>query len=177
MVHVSIQHIIGTVALISLALSIALAYQIVVGSIEEGVIRAQLSQVAEYTSMSISNIVGLVEFTYGIISTGEPVLKRLSLPETINGRPYNISIVSRNGTFYVYVSIIGKNHLYSESPIAAKSMQRMVVFTGEEYLSTLLGGFGVEARTWICGGGSSKVIWCLKFDDVIHIGLGLLVGG
>lgn len=180
MPHVSVQHIIGTVALIGLAVSIALAYQIVVGSVEESVIKTQLSQTAEYVSMSLANVISLTDFTYGIISTAEPVTKRLDLPKMISGKPYNLTIVRRGEECYVHVEIIGRSDLYAESPIVVKSTQRIRILAGAdlEEAERLLEGFDVEPRAWVTGSLSDVVVWCYKCyeDNAMYAGLGVLKG-
>lgn len=178
MPHVSIQHIIGTVALIGLVVSLALAYQIIVSSVESSVIKTQLSQAAEYVSMSLANIISLTDFTYGILDTSlTPVVKRLDLPKTIGGKPYNLTIV-KDDKYYVYIEIIGKSYLHSTSPIAV-STQRVVILTGGdmEYAEDLLRGSGVSPRAWVCGGSSNAVIWCYKYNNIVYAGLGALEGG
>ncbi|MEM2321415.1 MAG: hypothetical protein QXS79_06015 [Candidatus Bathyarchaeia archaeon] len=166
MVHVSLQHIIGTVALIGLAVSLALAYQIVVGYVEGNVIKTQLSQIAEYTSMSITNIISLTDFVYGMLSETEAVSKHLNLPAAINGKPYNLSILEMDGGYHVRVSIIGRNDLYAESPIALGSTQRriMVIFTGG---SSSIAGPDIEPRAWVYGGNPNTVVWCRKVIETI----------
>lgn len=173
MVHASVQHIIGTVALLGLILSTVLAFQMFIGFIVEDVVRTQLSQIAEYTSMCIANIVSLTDFTFGMLSTTEAVSKRLGLPSSINGRPYNLTIIEKNEGYYVQVKIIGSS-LYAESPITVKLAQRFKVFSEDrEELLNLLEASQVEPRSWVYGGSPNVVVWCLKFDDAMYVGLGL----
>ncbi|MEM1998032.1 MAG: hypothetical protein QXU02_04350 [Candidatus Bathyarchaeia archaeon] len=176
-VHVSIQHIIGTVALIGLAISLALAYQIVVGYVEENAIKTQLNQIAEYVSMSITNTISLTDFTYGALSTSEAVSKRLNLPLDLGGKPYNITIVERGGRYYVHASVVGRKDLYAESPITASSTQRIQIFTGGDLPEGLLEGSNIEPMVWVYGGSPNMVVWCRKAGDIIYVGLGLLTGG
>lgn len=165
MVHVSIQHIIGTVALIGLTVSVALAYYIIIGYVEESVIRTQLSQVAEYTSMSITSIISLTDFAYGTLPTGEVVSKRLNLPATISGKPYNITILSENDGYYVHVSIIGRSNLYARSPIVVSPTQkRIIIFTGG---APPIIGPNIEPRAWIYGGNPNAAVWCLKVIEIV----------
>ncbi|MEM2464187.1 MAG: hypothetical protein QXL85_01045 [Candidatus Bathyarchaeia archaeon] len=173
MVHVSIQHIIGTVALIGLAVSVALAYQIVIGYVEENAIRAQLGQAAEYVSMNIANIVSLADFTYGMFSPQKTVSKRLNLPAAIGRKPYKLAIVGRGGEYYVRVEVAGREDLYAESPILVSPTWRIRVFTagGDEPSDTR-----INPQERVYGGNPNVVVWCEKMGDgTIYIGLGLLV--
>lgn len=182
MVHVSIQHIIGTVALIALTISLALAYQIVVSYVEENVIRAQLSQTAEYVSMSIAHIISLTEFTYGMLETTIPATKLLNLPETIRGRAYNLTIVEKNGKYYVQLNIIGRSDFQSSSLIPTGSTQMIVIYVGGSLPNDLveaLNEANIKPKTWVYGGSPNAVLWCYKLGkgEPIYVGLGLLEGG
>ncbi|MEM4576212.1 MAG: hypothetical protein QW701_01975 [Candidatus Nezhaarchaeales archaeon] len=172
MVHASVQHIIGTVALLGLISSIVLAFQMFIGFIVEDTVGTQLSQIAEYTSMSIANIVSLTDFTFGMLSTTEAVSKRLGLPASINGKPYNLTIIEKDEGYYVQVKMVGSN-LYAESPISVKLAQKFKVFSGEEELLNVLEASQVEPKYWVYGGSQNVVVWCLKFGDVMYVGLGL----
>lgn len=180
LVYVSIQHVIGTVALIGLVVALALAYQMIVGNVEESIIKTQLSQTAEYVSMQLANVISLTDFTYGILDTTlSPVTKGLKLPETIRGKPYNLTILRSDGVYYVYVEVIGRSYLHASSPIVVKSTQRIAILTGAdlELAESLLEGFDVKPRAWVSGGLPNVVVWCYKHDNVMYAGLGILEGG
>lgn len=177
---VSIQHIIGTVALIGLVVSLALAYQIVTSSVESSTIKTQLSQIAEYVSMNLANVISLTDFTYGILDTSlGPVTKRLDLPQTIGGKPYNLTILRGDGGCYVYVEIIGRSDLHASSPMVVKPTQRVTILTSTdlEYAENLLRNFDVKPRAWVSGGSPNVVVWCYMGDNTVYAGLGLLEGG
>lgn len=176
MVHVSIQHIIGTAALIGLAISVALAYQIIVGYVETSVLQSQLNQTAEYVSMSMANIISLTEFTYGILSTGT-VTKRLSLPADLSGKTYIIRLVNESGRYIVRVEIAGRSNLYATSPILVNSTATPILILTEETVQKFenirLSDERVKPQTYVYGGNPNIVIWCEKIGDVIYAGLGL----
>ncbi|MEM1900591.1 MAG: hypothetical protein QW335_03840 [Candidatus Nezhaarchaeales archaeon] len=179
MVHVSIQHVIGTVALIGLVLSLASAYHIIVSSIEGEVIKTQLSQTAEYISMSLAHVISLTDFTYGVLDTTYPVTKHLVLPKTVSGKPYNFTILRSDGGYYVYVEVISRSDLHAKSPITVKSEQRIVILTNDDLdlAESLLEDFEVKPRPWVSGGLTNVVVWCYKSGDIIYAGLGIIEGG
>ncbi|MEM2169421.1 MAG: hypothetical protein QW186_06425 [Candidatus Bathyarchaeia archaeon] len=176
MVYASIQHIIGTAALIGLAISAALAYQITVGYIETSVLQSQLNQTAEYVSMSMANMISLTEFTYGILSTGT-VIKRLSLPVDLSGKTYIIRLVKEVGRYRVRVEIDGRSDLYATSPILVNSTATSILIltdeTIQEFENIRLSDESVKPKTYVYGGNPNIVIWCEKIGDVIYAGLGL----
>lgn len=187
MVHVSIQHIIGTIALIGLALSAALAYQIIIGYIEVNVLQSQMNQTAEYVSMSIANIISLTEFTYGILPVGGTITKRLNLPADLSGKNYIVRLVNESGKYYVYVEISGKSDLYAKSPIPVNSTTTPIIMVTEKMIRDgsirlLDGRFvnlsddDVKPQAYIYGGNPNAVVWCEKREDVLYVGLGLRRG-
>jgi hypothetical protein len=180
MVYVSIQHIIGTAALLVLVLSLAYAYQIVVTSVQVSVIRTQMEQVAEYVAQSVSDVVSLTEFAYGALSSGT-VSKSLKLPPDLSGRPYLIRLEGGGGSYYVVVEVSGMSNVYARSPIPLRNTTAAVkIVTGEDpdVSSALL---GVEPKPCVYGGNEKAVVWCKKTwiegqGYVILVGLGVREG-
>ncbi|MBS7624239.1 hypothetical protein KEJ29_01505 [Candidatus Bathyarchaeota archaeon] len=170
MVHISIQHIIGTVALIGLAISLALAYQIVVGYVEENVIRTQLSQTAEYVSMSISHIINLMDFTYGMFKEYVTVSKSLNLPSDLSGKAYIIRLVNESGILYVRVEIPGRSSLYAKSSIPVNPASNISIVTDENFTPN---DSTIEPKEYVYGGNPNVVVWCEIRKGVLYIGLGL----
>ncbi len=175
MVHVSIQHIIGTAALLVLVLSLAYAYQVVVTSVQISAIRTQMNQVAEYVAQSVSDIVSLTEFAYGALSSGT-VSKSLKLPADLSGKPYLVRLESREGGCYVVVEVSGLSDVYATSPIPLKNATAAVWIVAD-------GGFElsdarVKPKPYVYGGNPKAVVWCEKTwlegqGYVILVGLGL----
>ncbi|MEM2351336.1 MAG: hypothetical protein QXT26_02905 [Thermoproteota archaeon] len=170
MVHVSIQHIIGTVALIGLVVSLALAYQIIVVSVETSVLKTQLNQVAEYVSMCISNVMSLTDFTYGIFKEYVTVSMNLDLPADLGGKVYVIRFVNETGGLYVLVEVPGRRDLYAKSSISVNPTSNIQVVVDENFAPS---DPTVEPKSHIYGGNPNAIVWCEVRGDVLYIGLGL----
>ncbi|MBS7640654.1 MAG: hypothetical protein QXE73_03030 [Candidatus Bathyarchaeia archaeon] len=173
MVQVSIQHIIGTIALIGLTVSLALAYQIVVEYVKDNVVRTQLSQTAEYVSMSISNMMSLMDFTYGIFKEYVTVSKKLNLPADLSGRAYIVRLANETGNLYVLVEISGRSDLYAKSPIPVSPTSNVQIITDENFT---LNDPSIKPKKYVYGGNPNAVVWCECRDNVFYIGLGLKEG-
>ncbi|MEM1556955.1 MAG: hypothetical protein QXD53_05525 [Candidatus Bathyarchaeia archaeon] len=172
MVQVSTQHIIGTVALIGLAISLALAYQIVVNYIKDNVTKTLLSQTAEYVSMSISNIISLTDFTYGILKEGVSVSKSLNLPENLGGKAYTI-MLSGTGGLHVLVEVPGRSDLYAKSPVPVNSTSNIQIVSDENFTLTEP---TIKPQKYVYGGNPNVVVWCEYRNNTLYIGLGLKEG-
>ncbi|MCX8170943.1 MAG: hypothetical protein N3E47_03075 [Candidatus Bathyarchaeota archaeon] len=170
MVHVSIQHIIGTVALIGLAVSVVLAYQIIVGYVEANVLKTQLNQVAEYVSMSFSNIISLTSFTYGILNESITVSKGLKLPADLGGKIYTIRLVNDSDGLYVLAEIPGRSNLYAKSPIPVSPATKVQIIMDENFA---LNDPSIKPKKHVYGGNPNIVVWCENREGVLYIGLGL----
>jgi len=176
MVYVSIQHIIGTAALLVLVISLAYAYQIVVTSVQIGAIRVQTSQVAEYVAQSVSDIVSLTEFAYGALKESGTVSKSLKLPPDLSGKPYLVRLEGEGGSYYVVVEVSGMSSAYARSPIPLRDTTAVVRIVASENFN--LSDARVKPKPYVYGGNPKAVVWCEKawLEDqgyVILVGLGV----
>jgi hypothetical protein len=169
--------VIGTAALLVLVLSLAYAYQIVVTSMQMSAIQAQLSQVAEYVAQSVSDVVSLMEFAYGALSSGT-VSKSLKLPTDLSGKPYLVRLESDGESCYVRVEVSGMGHLYARSPVPVKNATVLVRVVADEGFE--LSDERVKPRPCVYGGDARAVVWCEKRLEeqgyVIFVGLGVREG-
>ncbi|MDI9619630.1 MAG: hypothetical protein QFX33_02235 [Candidatus Nezhaarchaeota archaeon] len=176
--HVPITHVIGTAALILLTVSVALAYQVIVGYVEANVLQSQLSQVAEYASASVADLVGLTEFTYGVLSTGT-VTKALRLPEDLSGKAYIVRLVEDQGVWYVEAKLVIRGDLSARAPLPLSSASTPV-YVVTDPSEVQLSNVDVEVRGEVHGGDPNAVVWCEKVyrDGVerLYAGLGRLGG-
>lgn len=172
MVDVSVSHIIGTAALIGLVISVALAYQIIVGYVENNVFQSQLKQTAEYVSMNIANQISLTEFTYGILSTGT-VTKKLDLPKDLSGKTYVVRLISESGNYYVEAQLTQRRELTARAPIPIHSTTTPVEIIDNitKLPENGLTDSRVTVVTEVYGGDPNIVIWCERLDK-LYIGLG-----
>ena len=178
---VPITHIIGTVALIGLVISVALAYGIIVDYIEANVLKSQVKQIAEYVSMNLVNLISLTEFAYGDLSSPTVMTKTLELPEDLNENPYLVRLVNESGNCYVEVKLITRSDISARSPVPLNSTRAHITIATEETINGINSIFPDETITLfttVYGGNPNIIIWCWKYDsDTIYAGLGIQAGG
>lgn len=172
MVEVSIQHILGTVALIGLVISATLAYQVVVGYVETNILKSQLKQVAEYVSLNIVSLVNLVEFAYGELST-ETVTKDLNLPVDLGGKSYLVRIVKEGDAWCVEAALATRADLNAKSPIPLSSTRALVRFITDPSSADGPSDENVAVAAELYGGDPKALIWCEnKYGEYLCVGLG-----
>lgn len=166
-----------------LAVSLVLAYYIIVSSVETNVLKTQLNQVAEYVSMSISNVISLVDFTYGKFKENVTVSKSLNLPTDLSGKAYIVRLVNETGGFYVLAEIPGRSDLYAKSPIPIRSsvniqiVKERIAIIREHGIIMIPEDFTIKPSNYIYGGNPNAVVWCEYGGNTLYIGLGLRGSG
>ncbi|MEM2497793.1 MAG: hypothetical protein QXR81_05420 [Candidatus Nezhaarchaeales archaeon] len=171
--EVSIQHVIGTIALAALTISVALAFQVVVGYVEVNVLKTQLNQVAEYVSLNIASLVSLTEFAYGELYTWT-VTKDLNLPTDLSGKSYLVKIIEEDGVYYVQVELAVRKSLNAKSPIPL-NLTRTLLYIVTDSNFTITDGT-IKPCSEIYGGDTKALVWCEKRiingEEKLCVGLG-----
>jgi hypothetical protein len=126
---VPIQHIIGTVALIGLIVTVGLAYTSFTSSIQDDIIKQQMEQVAENVARNIVEIANLLSFAnYG--KSNFSLMKVLDLPENFAERGYAIQLLDQTtqGKGYcVRTFLASANTTVADSPIPLNSTDTQLV--------------------------------------------------
>jgi hypothetical protein len=183
-VHIPIQHIIGTVALIGLVVSAGLAYTIMTSYIERDILEQQLKQVSEIVALNIVEIVNLANFAnFGNLTRNGTMIRTLDLPSDIGGKSYAVQLVdqtSQNQGYDVisYLSSEGSTRATSEIPINSTQSSVQLVTSGPPITCWIeVGKEAVTSSTVVYGGNNNTVVWAWKEGDVTHAGLGILHEG
>lgn len=116
--HVSLKHLIGTVALISLILAAGFSYTVFTSFMEAEVYRRQLHQVAEYVALNLVELINLVNFSNH--SSKYPIFKVLRLPHALGEKAYIIELLnltSQGKGCYVKARLVTRNDVEAYSPI------------------------------------------------------------
>ncbi len=173
--HVPIQHIIGTVALIGLVITIGLSYQIITDYLQTDLRHQQLQQVAENVAINIVEIGNLANFGNSANGT---MTRTLDLPLDLSGNAYMIGIVNdtSQGICYVNASLVINPHLSAMSILPIQSDQSIIVLKTDE-TGTLTGNQIVTYGPTIYGGAGQTVVWAWKGSGATWAGIGRLTGG
>ena len=93
MVSVSIQHIIGTVALIALTVSAGLFFTIFTSAIQQDNRQAELQQISDNVALNIEEIINIVKFEAFSSLYSNYTVKLIDLPTSVGGQPYKVQLV------------------------------------------------------------------------------------
>jgi len=172
-----IPHVLGTIALISLFLTIEAYYDGFYAKLSEEAYEAQLKQVAEHIASNFIDLVVIAQVTEGDIF----LVKRLEIPRLIGERPYNITLMELSkGENVSLISL-----LLSGESIGVYTLvdlpwttEAVSIYSDEPlnppYNITLT--YRLESVNDE-GGALRIVAWCSKSGDSIIIGLGLMREG
>ena len=115
--HVPIQHVIGTVALIALVITATLSFSIVSSDIEADVQEQQLRQISEKIASNIVELINIAKFS---IFNYEPLMRTMDLPTDVGGATYTVQLVDGTGEgkgYYVKANLVTNQHIAAESSI------------------------------------------------------------
>jgi hypothetical protein len=160
MVEVSLQHIIGTVALIGLVVSVCLFYSVYTASIQTDSQERQLQQISGTVALNAEEMINLVKFSK---YNGEACMaKVIDLPNAVGGQPYNVQLVSdpQKG-IYIHTFLAAQPTIYADSSIPLNSGGTPIVADTSETPQPITAGADNTKITCqsIVYGKDSTVIW------------------
>jgi len=179
---VTLQHLIGTISIIILTLSISLGFSTVSSYVQTDINKKEMAQVASHVSLNMIEIAALSHSS----NYTRTLVKTISLPTEINGRGYLVRLIDETNQskgYSVEVSLVSQSGVKIQSflPFNSKTNQTVVVTTlqimwvsGDKvpYTTpdevTYVNGDG-EA---IVFGGNNAVVWAFEDSGVIYIGIG-----
>jgi hypothetical protein len=169
---VTITHLIGTVALMAIFLSVGSYYTLSISSLRREVIAVQLGGIANYIG---SDLVDLVSLCY-VSETDQLVIKSLNFPEGVTAYGYEVTIENTAQGMRVQADLISESEVYGEYilPWSADS-NIQIYYNGsdvEGYIQSK--GLNLDPETMVYSGETGIVVWCVKTENQVTIGLGLL---
>ena len=173
MVSVSISHLIGTVALMLIFFSVGSYYSMSIASLKNEVITVQLSKIANYIG---SDIVDLVSLCY-ISELDQMLIKTLTLPTGLTAYGYNMTIEKIGQSMLVRVYLISESEVYGEYILPWPTESNIRVYNDldpevENYIQSERPSLILKLHVDDLDTGI--MIWCVKLEDQITIGLGLM---
>lgn len=179
--EVSISHIIGTVALVSLVVAAGFSYSTIGSYIEVEVKRKQLNQIAENVALNLVEIVNLVNFANFL--NNQTMLKILNLPSDL---PYSIALVNETDQgrgYSVRAEILGRNDIVGQASIPLNSTMTQVLLAINSWGTLQVRGEDAKTVQYsdiVYSGAQEIVVWGWRRDsDTTFAGIGVLksIGG
>jgi hypothetical protein len=173
MVSVTFTHLIGTVSLMLIFFSVGSYYSMSMASLKNEVITVQLSKIANYIG---SNIEDLVSLCY-ISELDQMLIKNLTLPTGLTSYGFNMTIEKIGQSMLVRVYMISESSVYGEYILPWPTESNIRIYNGldpevENYIQSerpnLIPKLQVDDLD------TGIMIWCVKLEDKITIGLGLM---
>jgi len=174
--EVPIQHIIGTIALMGLVISIGLSYTIITDFLQTDTRRQQLQEISENVALHVVEIVNLANFG----NSGSGVMTcTLNLPSDVAGKTYIVEIfedgTSLPNSWYINAYLVTNHNINATSLIPLRAGQ------SKTQLETTSGTLAEITYGPIYGGGNNTVVWAQKTKteetEITRAGLGRLSAG
>ena len=157
--EVSLQHIIGTVALIGLLISASLFYTIFTSSIQDDNRKKQLAQISENVALNIEEMINLAKFSK---YSSEYMVRIIDLPVDIDGKSYEIQLVDDSiKGFYVHTFLATQQTISANSTIPYNSGDIPIILETTDIPYTRIVGID-KIEISISGtiyGKNATVIW------------------
>ena len=158
--NIPIQHIIGTVALISLVISAGLVFSVFTSAAENDNKKQQLNQIAENIALNLVEMTNLVTFAN---YTYSPIIKILDLPTDLSGSTYTIELVDGTNLgegYSVRANLTSNQHITASSLIPTNSGINLRIYANP---ATTQISAGIDSTAVICSnivyGKSHTVVW------------------
>jgi len=173
MVSVTFTHLIGTVSLMLIFFSVGSYYSMSIASLKNEVTTVQLSKIANYIG---SNIEDLVSLCY-ISELNQMLIKNLTLPTGLTSYGYNMTIEKIGQSILVRVYLISESEVYGEYILPWPTESNIRVYNDldpevENYIQSERPSLILKLHVDDLDTGI--MIWCVKLEDQITIGLGLM---
>jgi hypothetical protein len=178
--HVPIQHIIGTVALIGLVISAGLAFSVVSSFITEDIIEQQLEQVSDVVALNLEEVVNLINFANSgeMYQRNNTLTKALDLPLEVGNKAYTVTLTrTADGGYNVVSSLVSQNTTSATSMIPVNSTtsslqiitySMAMIYDGEQE------NWAVTSKSTIYGGNNNIVVWAWKPNATTYFGIGTI---
>jgi hypothetical protein len=158
MVEVTLQHIIGTVALIGLVISAGLFYTIFTSFVQDDNIKKQLGQISETVALNLVEMINLIKFSK---YSSDYMIKIIDLPTDVGGRSYQIRLANDANRLYVHTFLTTQQTVSANSTIPYNSGDIPLKLNTKETIYNI--HVGVDNLKIACSrtiyGKNGTVIW------------------
>jgi hypothetical protein len=158
MVEVTLQHIIGTVALIGLVISAGLFYTIFTSFVQDDNRKKELGQISENVALNLEEMINLIKFSK---YSSDYMIKIIDLPTDVGGRSYQIQLVNDTNRLYVHTFLTTQQTVSADSTIPYNSGDIPLKLNTTETIYNI--NIGVDNLKIACSGTiygkNGTVIW------------------
>jgi len=166
---VTLTHVIGTAGLMVVFFAVGSYYSLSYTSLQLQIIAVNLEKISNYVA---SNVMDMVSLCY-MSGVNQVISKRLEIPARIGAYGYNITILQMTGeeNFKVRAYLVSRPTIYGESTLPWSTSGMMKIYNGTDIG---IENLSFDPKISVFSGSSNIVVWCLKRDNEILIGLGIM---
>jgi len=176
MPEISMQHIIGTVALIGLVISTGLFYAVFTSFVQDENRKKVLGQISENVALNIEEMINLGKFSK---YSSDYLIKIIDLPTDVGGKAYKIQLVNESNRLFVHTFLATQQTLNANSTIPYNSGEIPLKWNTTDTLYEIT--VGVDNLKIACSGTiygkNGAVIWAnLDWDYLTAVPVSITIG-
>ena len=165
MVSVVVSHLIGTISLLIIFSIVGTYCGIYFSLLQPEVIESSLQEVSEYCSAEIVDLATICSQS----AENQMLFIKLEVPESINENAYTLTTAHTESIYEVVAQLISSPSVFGETLLPWSVGGNMAVFNGTD---PGINDPRVNPKTSVSSLSANLIIWCLKKDGRMTIGLG-----
>ena len=166
MVSVVLSHVIGTVSLLLIFVSVVTYASLTYSILGSQVVDYNLQKISEHVVSETINMVSLCS----ISSDDEILVKVLEVPKDIGGNQYTISMANSGDGLAITSNQISSNNILGVAPLPWSHGRSVVPFNGTD---PGINKARVIPKLSVGSSAKGLVLWCVKKSGVLTFGLGV----
>ena len=166
---VTLTHVIGTAGLMIVFFAVGSYYSISYTSLQLQIIAVNLEKTSDYVA---SNVMDMISLCY-MSEANQVIFKKLEIPARIGTYSYNVTILhmTEEENFKVRAYLVSRPTTYGESTLPWSTSGIMKIYNGTDIG---IENLSFDPKISVVSGSSNIVVWCLKLENEIIIGLGIM---
>ena len=170
MPHPILSHVIGTSMLIMLSIIVVASITMIVLLVQANNLKTRLQEVAEHIASTITDVVTIMNSS----SINKYIVKEITLPKDLEEKGFIVRIGKDSSGCYVEAYMPTAPWINVKTPLNW-ALENIKIYEkdDEEKLEIGINSYVVYATNKLRSGYAKPVVWCIKTQKGIEIGLGL----
>jgi len=176
MPHPILSHVIGTSMLIMLSIIVVASITMIALLVQANNLKIRLQEVAEHIASTITDVVTIMNSS----SINKYIVKEITIPKDLEEKGFIVRIGKDSSGCYVEAYMPTAPWINVKTPLnwALENIDIYINDEEEELKinnaeSLRINGYAVYATNNLRSGYAKPVVWCIKTQEGIEIGLGL----
>jgi hypothetical protein len=165
-------HVIGSMAILVFASLLTFAFVSIGNGVINDLVKPQLQEVSDHIANTMLELLALTKSTNEV---NVIMVKEVEIPMSLEMYGYNIRLTNRGSAYVVAVSTDMFSWLYGTTEISIREQEAKVDLASGD-LPALVNGRRIH-KSSIVQSGAKVVIWSIKSQEGITLGLGFYANG